>query len=124
MKQPQLDFFKQVLTQLIDDAEEPLRKRDEIAVELAPDELDRVQNAAARELAIRRIESDALRLRNLRAALDRIRDGTYGTCMFCEEPINDKRLAAIPWAAYCVACQTMLDEQEKGARELATAEHI
>jgi DnaK suppressor protein len=109
---------------MIDAAEEPLRKRDEIAVESAPDEVDRVQNAAARELAIRRLESDALRLQNLRSALDRIRDGTYGTCLLCDEPINEKRLAAIPWAAYCLSCQEMLDEQEKETRKQEVLQHI
>jgi DnaK suppressor protein len=124
MRQPELDSFKRVITQMIDAAEEPLRKRDEIAVESAPDEVDRVQNAAARELAIRRLESDALRLQSLRSALDRIRDGTYGTCLLCDEPINEKRLAAIPWAAYCLSCQEMLDEQERETRKQEALQHI
>lgn len=124
MRQPELDSFKRVITQMIDAAEEPLRKRDEIAVESAPDEVDRVQNAAARELAIRRLESDALRLQNLRSALDRIRDRTYGTCLLCDEPINEKRLAAIPWAAYCLSCQEMLDEQERETRKQEALQHI
>ena len=29
----------------------------------------------------------------------------YGICLECDEPISAKRLEAVPWARYCVACQ-------------------
>jgi DnaK suppressor protein len=117
MLQPELEHFKRVLTELLDTAAAPLGRLDEIAVESAPEEVDRVQNAAARDLAIRQLESDALRIQNLESALDRIRDGSYGTCLLCEEPISQKRLAAVPWASYCVSCQSIIDEREKQSRE-------
>ena len=44
-------------------------------------------------------------LRLVEEALDRLQSGDYGVCLCCEEPIADKRLAAIPWARYCVTCQ-------------------
>ncbi len=37
-------------------------------------------------------------------ALDRLRDGRYGTCGRCGQPIGDDRLAARPAALLCVAC--------------------
>jgi RNA polymerase-binding transcription factor DksA len=40
----------------------------------------------------------------IRAALLRIDAGTYGRCARCDRPINDARLAAIPFATTCVAC--------------------
>jgi DnaK suppressor protein len=121
MRQPELEHFRGILESLLEDRQRPLPKRDEIAVEAAPDELDRVQNAAARELAVRQLESDALRVQQIKAALDRIRDGTYGICLLCEEPISEKRLVAVPWAAYCVGCQSVMDEHQKesAAQELA-----
>jgi DnaK suppressor protein len=121
MKDLELEHFKSVLTNQLNSAEQPLRRREEIAIESAPDELDRVQNGAAREMAIRQLESDALRLYDLRAALSRIRDGSYGTCLRCDEPISGKRLAAIPWASYCVKCQAIVDEERK---ELADQEQL
>jgi DnaK suppressor protein len=45
-------------------------------------------------------------LREVEDALHRLDEGTYGTCQACEEPISPKRLDAIPWAKYCVRCQT------------------
>ena len=44
-------------------------------------------------------------LRLIEEALDRLSSGDYGTCLGCEDPIPTKRLAALPWARYCVACQ-------------------
>ncbi|MBI4441807.1 MAG: TraR/DksA family transcriptional regulator [Acidobacteria bacterium] len=44
-------------------------------------------------------------LRQLESAIDRLESGDYGTCVDCGAPIPAKRLRAIPWAVYCVACQ-------------------
>lgn len=44
-------------------------------------------------------------LKQLESALDRLESGGYGICMDCGAPIPAKRLRAIPWALYCVACQ-------------------
>jgi RNA polymerase-binding transcription factor DksA len=43
-------------------------------------------------------------IRQIEAALDRLREGTYGTCEGCGVAIPAERLAAVPWAALCVAC--------------------
>ena len=47
-------------------------------------------------------------LREVEEALMRVKDGTYGVCQECEEPISQKRLQALPWAKFCVRCQEML----------------
>jgi len=38
------------------------------------------------------------------AALLRIKEGTYGTCGRCGEPIDKKRLEAVPYATLCIGC--------------------
>ncbi|MER3632716.1 MAG: hypothetical protein C4325_11615 [Blastocatellia bacterium] len=43
-------------------------------------------------------------------ALLRIEDDEYGTCQNCGKVISPKRLAAIPWARYCIACQELLEQ--------------
>ena len=48
---------------------------------------------------------DMAMLREVEGALERLRDGTYGTCMDCGMPVSRKRLEALPWARYCVTCQ-------------------
>jgi len=42
----------------------------------------------------------------IRAALKRIDNGTYGDCSRCGDPIDEKRLTAIPYTALCVGCAT------------------
>ena len=49
--------------------------------------------------------ADAEVLRDIDAALRRLGDGSYGTCMDCGIEITRKRLDAVPWARYCVTCQ-------------------
>jgi len=44
-------------------------------------------------------------LRNVEHALERLEEGTYGTCEECGLEIGEKRLKAIPFARYCVDCQ-------------------
>jgi len=39
------------------------------------------------------------------AALGRIDDGTYGTCLRCGNPIPEERLVAVPYAVLCVTCK-------------------
>lgn len=41
----------------------------------------------------------------IRSALARMDDGTYGTCVDCGQPISDTRLSVRPEAARCVECQ-------------------
>ena len=82
-----------------------MRRRDGIAIEQTPDTLDQVQFAAARELKTRSLERETGQLREVRAALKRIADGTYGDCLDCDEPIGPKRLTAVPWATLCIRCQ-------------------
>jgi len=48
---------------------------------------------------------DYAQLRLIEEALDRLDSGDYGICLACEQPIAPKRLRALSWARYCVACQ-------------------
>ena len=89
-----------------------LRNRDEIVIEKAPDALDEVQLMGERELAIRNLDRDSTMLRQIRLALARISRGTYGVCQHCEEDILPKRMAAVPWAAFCIKCQEQIDRRE------------
>jgi RNA polymerase-binding protein DksA len=60
-----------------------------------------------RELAMR--ERANLHLQAVDGALARLDDGTYGTCVRCGRPIAAARLEALPWAAHCIECQTIVD---------------
>ena len=96
-----------------------IRNRDGITIEKSPDALDEVQYATERELAIRTLDRESNVLRNVRAALRSIEEGSFGVCLHCEEDISPKRLAAVPWTAFCIQCQEIADRnQGDGTRNL------
>lgn len=86
-----------------------LRQRDGIAIERSADQMDEIQYASERDLAIGNVDRESTLLRNVKAALRRIHDGSFGTCIECELPIGPKRLAAVPWAPRCIHCQEAAD---------------
>jgi DnaK suppressor protein len=91
-----------------------VQNRDGIAIEKSPDSLDEVQHATERELAIRNLDREFNLLKNTRAALRRIEEGSFGVCLHCEEDITPKRLAAVPSAAFCIQCQEIADRSQGG----------
>jgi DnaK suppressor protein len=113
MTKTELNKFRQILEAKHAELADILKRRDEIAIEKSPDAIDEVTRAAERELAIRNLDRESNLLRNVRAALQRINDGTFGVCGHCEEDISPKRLAAVPWAPYCIKCQEAADRHEQ-----------
>jgi DnaK suppressor protein len=83
--------------------------RDDIVIEKASDSFDEVQLMGERELAIRNLDRVAAVLRQVRQAIARIDDGSYGVCLQCEEDISPKLLTALPWAGFCIRCQEQID---------------
>lgn len=112
MTKVDLDKYKAILEAKRAELSGSLRNRDEILIEKAPDALDEVQLAGERELAIRNLDRDSNMLRQIRRALGRIEDGSYGVCLHCEEDISPKRVNAVPWAAFCIKCQEQVDRHE------------
>ena len=49
-------------------------------------------------------KTETTEIHQIEAALNRISDGTYGTCAKCGGPIDPRRLKALPTAATCVSC--------------------
>jgi RNA polymerase-binding protein DksA len=46
------------------------------------------------------------------AALERMDEGTYGTCLRCGKPIGEERLEAFPYVAYCIECQSIIEREQ------------
>ena len=115
MTRTELEQFRAILHAKHVEAMQALTRRDGLTIERTPDALDEVQFAAAQEFSTRNLERESNRLRELRAALDRIGAGTYGECLTCEKEIGLKRLRAVPSASLCIACQEKQDP-EGGSR--------
>lgn len=92
------------------------RRIDEIAVERVPDDIDAIQLAATRELAIGELERRTALNRAIEAALKRIAAGTYGRCDDCGDAISPGRLHVVPWASLCIRCQEEADSRLGGRR--------
>jgi RNA polymerase-binding transcription factor len=69
---------------------------------------DRAQVSYDEFVSMRLNNLGSVQLRLVNEALDRLRTGDFGVCLQCEDPIPNKRLHAVPWAKYCVACQQQI----------------
>ncbi len=74
------------------------------------DEASRTQN---REMNFVLNDRDRQELRAIDEAMQRINDGLYGVCEECTGPIEPKRLEALPFAVFCIACQEEREAQQK-----------
>jgi DnaK suppressor protein len=109
MTTSELPRFRAMLAARVAELEDLTRKRDGITVERSADELDETQAASQRALAVCNLDREYNQLRNARAALRRIEEGNFGTCLGCDEDIHPKRLLAVPWALFCIRCQEAVD---------------
>ena len=67
-------------------------------------------------LALERAGNTKDFLNRVDEALARIKEGTYGRCLNCGEPIRRVRLAVRPFARYCIKCQELLEKEESQRR--------
>ena len=109
MTKTEMDRFRVVLEARVAELERVIRHRDRIAVERSADQLEETQMAAQRALAVCNLDREFNQLRYARAALDRIEEGNFGMCQECDDDIHPKRLAAVPWARFCLQCQEAVD---------------
>ena len=75
-----------------------------------PDPVDLAVRNYSKNVQLAVSENESRQLTLIDEALRRIEDDEYGSCQNCEKEINQKRLAAIPWARYCLDCQELLEK--------------
>ncbi|CAN5737636.1 hypothetical protein BH24ACI3_BH24ACI3_07500 [soil metagenome] len=75
-----------------------------------PDPVDLAVRNYSKNVMLAVSENDSRQLALIDDAVLRIDDEEYGTCQNCEKDINSKRLAAIPWARYCLSCQELVEK--------------
>ena len=80
------------------------------------DEGDESLRVQLRDARVSLAETEARRAQEIEAAIRRIREGTFGQCVDCGQPIELERLKLVPWAARCIEDQT---ERERRNREHA-----
>ncbi len=114
MDAKKLDYFKRKLVEKQLALEQMVQRSDSYGREKEPNIQDIADMAAesyTREFNFGRSAGDRRILAQIGDALDRISNRSFGICVHCEDEIQPKRLEAVPWAEYCIRCQSL---QEKG----------
>ena len=75
-----------------------------------PDPVDLAVQNYSKNVILAVSENETRQLQLIDEALQRIEDEEYGTCQNCSKEIQPKRLAAIPWARYCLSCQELVEK--------------
>lgn len=75
-----------------------------------PDPVDLAVRNYSKNVMLAVSENESRQLTLVDEALLRLSDEEYGECQNCEKEINPKRLAAIPWARYCLDCQQLVEQ--------------
>lgn len=87
-------------------------RRAELITKRSNDPMDQVQSRMDLDMAVLALNTDFKTQKAVETAIELLDTGEYGICQECGEPINPKRLEAIPWTTLCVKCQGMHDELE------------
>jgi DnaK suppressor protein len=116
MKQEDIDFFKQLLTEQM---EYLLRHIHETVsslkdpVDILTDPADQASFDTDRNFMLRIRDRESKLIRKIKEALDRIEDGTFGICENCGEDISIGRLKARPVTTQCIECKTKEEALER-----------
>lgn len=92
---------------------------EEITLENTEDEGDLATISHNKELLYNLHESDFQRLKSIQEALKRMDRGEFGECIRCGEDINEKRLAAVPYATMCITCQENAEREISNSRAVS-----
>lgn len=76
----------------------------------AMDLADKASSSYTKEFLFSMSNADRKLLQEIDAALARIEDGSYGYCLHTGDPIEPRRLQAIPWAKLCVKAQELAEK--------------
>lgn len=120
MKKTELNKFKELLleqkTKILNSG--VLRSGEDLVVssdDLA-DETDLATAVINQQVSFNIRHRELTKLRLIEEALDRVKDGTYGLCDDCAEPIASTRLKNQPWATLCIV---HAEERERASSRMA-----
>lgn len=95
------------LLRLVTNSEKDGREADEEATQ---DIADKAANSYTKEFLFHQSDGNRRVLQLVNEAMERMKDGTYGQCVECQQEVQQKRLEAVPWARHCIECQEKQDQ--------------
>ncbi len=115
MKQEDLEHFRQLLSEMLEEA----LKQGELTLEdmtdnneICADPADRATVESDRAFTLRIRDRERKLIKKIRAALQRLDDGVFGVCDDCGEDIGVPRLNARPVTKLCINCKSKQEEDE------------
>jgi DnaK suppressor protein len=116
MDAKKLEHFRILLLQQKAEHAEHIRNDHAAAIELSDDGVKDSSDLSVmdvnKELALRLGERESQMVADIDQALLRIREGSYGICVHCGKPIDERRLEALPTARYDASCQTAIESAD------------
>lgn len=103
-----LEFQRTETRQFLRRLEQEAQSLDDDATQ---DTADQCAISFSKESVFERSSQRRTVLRLIEAALQRIADGSFGTCVGCGDQIQDQRLQALPWTQFCLQCQGELEDE-------------
>lgn len=120
MEDGKLEHFKKLLLAELRRHARQVSDEQANAIESADDGAKESADLALRdvmsELSLKLGERDSQMIADIDQALLRMKEGSYGRCVRCNKPIDERRLEAVPTARYDAACQTAIEAERAVAR--------
>ncbi|GLI37780.1 RNA polymerase-binding protein DksA [Geobacter hydrogenophilus] len=116
MDKEKLEYFRSILNDEIRSLQEEAGKTvSEMTVDSTsfPDPTDRATQESDRNFELRIRDRERKLINKIREALERIDDGSFGTCEVCGEDISEARLKARPVTTLCIDCKMEQERKEK-----------
>jgi DnaK suppressor protein len=112
---------KRKLLEMRDDLIRTVRTQqlEESAEQDTGDDADKASQSIEKELLFELSDNERTTLDHIEAALRKIDKGTYGSCESCRKPIPRPRLEALPFARYCISCQSSAESAPELAEPTA-----
>ncbi len=117
MKESDLKFFENLLDerreQIQKNINNALRDMQELQKTQLCDDADRASVNSDKLTRHAINKQQAIELKEIEYAKNKIKDGKYGVCEMCEENISFQRLKVKPYAKYCIVCREIIEKQNK-----------
>jgi RNA polymerase-binding protein DksA len=111
------DHLLQMLNSLRKDIDHEIRGASLRDLAHINDTSDMASDAAEGDLSLRIAESETVEAAEVERALEKIDNGTYGSCEMCNKIINADRLQFLPFATLCIKCQELAEIRKKDSGE-------
>lgn len=106
-----LSKLKEIRATLLGDVEKNFKNSQAEFTEPVADITDDAARTYSNQLMTNLGEQDWEKLKQVDEAIEKIKDGNYGICSTCDQPIPEARLDVVPFAKFCVECLSKIENE-------------